>query len=436
MKHYVKSAYSFFAILLFLSISLIGKHSFAQYCEPSFIAGCDDGTNINSVILTGENNTSINDLNTGCASNGYDDKTSLPAVELFRGENYTINISTQMNELMAGTSAALWIDFNDNFTFEPNERVAVYNGLLSLSGTDINIHIPANAPLGVHRLRVMGGMGMLIGDMANEFDPCPSFLSGSMAGEIHDYHIHVLDPGTTTEPCENPIVNLGGEVSLCDGGSVVLDAGNPGLTYLWNNGATTQTITVDAVGSYYVTVTDGSCSTTDTVQVVAFQSIDVDGIEIQENANASYTFSAINPVNVNTYHWDFGDGNTANGASVTHSYAQAGNYTVTLTVSNNCEEESITTALDAVVSILESNASQSFVVYPNPVKSVLNIQHDQLDEATALVIYDVVGRVVYQTNLNSEKQVNLSLNTLNNGLYIIEIIHPEFVMHKKVEVSR
>jgi PKD repeat protein len=33
-----------------------------------------------------------------------------------------------------------------------------------------------------------------------------------------------------------------------------------------------------------------------------------------------------------TYRWDFGDGHQANGEIVTHSYAKAGRYVVSLTV--------------------------------------------------------------------------------------------------------
>ena len=36
-----------------------------------------------------------------------------------------------------------------------------------------------------------------------------------------------------------------------------------------------------------------------------------------------------------TYEWDFGDGETANGKNPVHSYESAGNYTVTLTVTDN-----------------------------------------------------------------------------------------------------
>jgi chitinase len=37
-----------------------------------------------------------------------------------------------------------------------------------------------------------------------------------------------------------------------------------------------------------------------------------------------------------TYEWDFGDGTTASGQSVNHTFAAAGEYTVVLTVSNEC----------------------------------------------------------------------------------------------------
>jgi len=35
------------------------------------------------------------------------------------------------------------------------------------------------------------------------------------------------------------------------------------------------------------------------------------------------------------YSWDFGDGNPANGATVSHTYAYSGTYTVRLTVADN-----------------------------------------------------------------------------------------------------
>lgn len=52
----------------------------------------------------------------------------------------------------------------------------------------------------------------------------------------------------------NPIVNLGNDIEQCTG-TVILDAGNPNLSYLWNTGDTSQKITVVS-GTFSVSVTN------------------------------------------------------------------------------------------------------------------------------------------------------------------------------------
>lgn len=59
----------------------------------------------------------------------------------------------------------------------------------------------------------------------------------------------------TVNPAPN--VNLGADIIVCSGETVILNAANPGSTYLWNTGATTQTINVIATGNYSVVVTNG-----------------------------------------------------------------------------------------------------------------------------------------------------------------------------------
>jgi hypothetical protein len=64
-----------------------------------------------------------------------------------------------------------------------------------------------------------------------------------------------------------PVVDLGNDTTIF-ASSIVLDAGHPGATYMWNTGDTTQTITAIASGTYYVTVTEGlGCVATDTIVV-------------------------------------------------------------------------------------------------------------------------------------------------------------------------
>lgn len=53
-----------------------------------------------------------------------------------------------------------------------------------------------------------------------------------------------------------PLVDLGQDSTVCEGQTVTLDAGNPGATYNWSNGASTQTVTVGTSDLYAVTVTN------------------------------------------------------------------------------------------------------------------------------------------------------------------------------------
>jgi hypothetical protein len=65
-----------------------------------------------------------------------------------------------------------------------------------------------------------------------------------------------------------PTPTITGDLSFCDGGSTVLDAGSGYSTYLWDTGATTQTITVGTAGTYSVTVTNANgCEGDDSVVV-------------------------------------------------------------------------------------------------------------------------------------------------------------------------
>ncbi len=69
-----------------------------------------------------------------------------------------------------------------------------------------------------------------------------------------------------------PTVSLGADRTICAGDSVTFDAGNPGMTYLWSTGATTQTIVAKTAGAYSVTVRNAQGNPTrDTVNLTVNQ---------------------------------------------------------------------------------------------------------------------------------------------------------------------
>jgi gliding motility-associated-like protein len=66
-----------------------------------------------------------------------------------------------------------------------------------------------------------------------------------------------------------PVVNLGNDTTICGSFTMPLNAGNPGATYQWSTSATSQTINVNATGTYWVQVSNGTCTDVDSITVTA-----------------------------------------------------------------------------------------------------------------------------------------------------------------------
>jgi len=157
----------------------------------------------------------------------------------------------------------------------------------------------------------------------------------------------VAGTGTTDCGILPPLVSGGGP--YCVGETIYLTAqGQAGATYSWTGpGGFTSTqqnptrpnCTLNMAGPYTCTISVGSQSNSATTEAVV--------IYPQPTANFNYTsvcrgtptqFTSTSTTNpsgqqIQSYQWTFGDGQTGTGQSVTHTYANAGNYNVTLTTS-------------------------------------------------------------------------------------------------------
>src|SRR5690606_3786171 len=164
----------------------VGQNPFNQcYCTPVYTTGCAT-YNLNSFVLTGENGTNINDLNTGCSSNttdkGYDDRRSLfTPVDLIQEGTYPIEINTTSTSALV--RASIWIDFNDNGAFDASEKLLTDVALATNPAfASASIDIPASADPGIHRMRVRAVYS------TTGLDACASVASG----ETHDYDVNIL----------------------------------------------------------------------------------------------------------------------------------------------------------------------------------------------------------------------------------------------------
>ena len=86
-----------------------------------------------------------------------------------------------------------------------------------------------------------------------------------------------------------PIINIPNIVPICENVSITIDAGSGSDTYLWSNGASTSSITVDNPGDFSVIVTKNygkvSCSSTKSFKVKKSDIATITSIETQDWTN-------------------------------------------------------------------------------------------------------------------------------------------------------
>lgn len=217
-----------------------------------------------------------------------------------------------------------------------------------------------------------------------------------------------------------PTINLGQDTTVCTGTSLTLDAG-PGTSYLWNTGATTQTISVSTAGTYFVETTNSlGCNASDSL-VISIRPLPMAQYSEVLAGNLSYQFTDLSQGAPTSYFWDFGDGNTSTLANPLHTYGTAGNYTVCLTTTNACGTDSIcmqytltgSTPFDPEVALLS--------VFPNPGNGLFWLEVSrQLRGKVKVKIFDSSGRVVEAKTLvgvNPAQPAMLDLGHLPNGNY-------------------
>ena len=99
--------------------------------------------------------------------------------------------------------------------------------------------------------------------------------SSIIIDKAEDYWVKITDPDgfhktayTNVIYHPNPIIDLGTDITLWDGESATIDAGNEGSEFIWNTGENTQSITINSGGVFVVEVKDNNgCLNKDTLYV-------------------------------------------------------------------------------------------------------------------------------------------------------------------------
>ena len=124
---------------------------------------------------------------------------------------------------------------------------------------------------------------------------------------------------------------------------------------------------------------------------------------------------------VNSWYWDFGDGNTDTIANPTHTYANPGTYNVCLIVNTICGPDTLCQPLNFMITGSDTEIQAgNWNVYPNPAHDELIISGKTMDRALKLEMYNVTAQLVLNIEINSGV-TRLDVSALAPGAYFYRV---------------
>ena len=254
-----------------------------------------------------------------------------------------------------------------------------------------------------------------------------SSLTGLTAGS---YHLTVTDANNCSTTAvaviataNAPVVSLSATNATCYGdnnGSALanISSGTAPYSYVWNNGATTSSLSNLAAGTYNLTVTDANHCTSSTNVTVSQPS----EIQITTNvANATGTLSngsasvtnLANGTAPYTYIWSTG------ATTQIINNLSAGYYTVTVTDYHGCVQTA-TVLVNVTTGIGNIANAINFSIYPNPARTQVLVSLDAFNGTTTLSLKNILGQTMISQTVTAQ-QTELDLSSLANGVYLIEV---------------
>lgn len=141
-----------------------------------------------------------------------------------------------------------------------------------------------------------------------------------------------------------------------------------------------------------------------------------------------------------TADWNFGDGGTAQGDLVSHTYAAPGQYIVSLTLNNGCTS---ITEVDTITVFGNPNSIENFNIEgitanPNPTQDIIELSYAGSLTSVDLELQTMLGQQIWSKSavaLGGPFNERISLANLAGGNYILSIIdvngnHYDFVVSK------
>lgn len=273
-----------------------------------------------------------------------------------------------------------------------------------------------------------GGIYSGIGVSANEFNPQTAGVNTHLITysytDDNNCTFSALDT-IVVKPLPNAFA--GNNTSLCQGDQTTLVASG-GTNYFWNTQQNTNAIIVSPsqTTTYTVTVTGmNACTNTSSVTV-----------EVNEYPVASFTLPE-DTVCLQTAAFELTGGSgmptggtgSYSGTGVSGTWFNPaiglGTYAIRFTYSINGCDSSVTRPITVVncVGIDENSEASQILILPNPVEESFSIIFPELIGNANIVICDVRGRKVFETEqiINESKKLDINSSAWTSGVYFINV---------------
>ena len=223
---------------------------------------------------------------------------------------------------------------------------------------------------------------------------------------------------------DTPEVTWNGELLLCEGASLTLQAEEGFSTYLWNTGVESSAITVDQAGLYSVTVTDANNCTTssETIEVSVSElgsAVFVGDSEVDEGSEVTYSIEG-DDFEID---WEVEGGTIVSednqGMVVLWGSPGTGSVSYTLTNADGCVFGPFNAAItiNLIIGIPES-IRPLMEVYPNPASELITFDSVGLLPGLPCHIVDANGRLI-DTFVSTAVPFTVPVHHLPRGVYSI-----------------
>lgn len=335
--------------------------------------------------------------------------------------------------------ANIFFDFNPPINTNTVENILVNNYPLFVDihhatcfgSSDGSFNVEYEGPFIDSLQWSTGGSGYSIGDLSQgEYDLTVHFINGTQLDTT--FSINQPMAVAIQDPVIVPVLCYGTD----DGGiEITVEGGTPDFTFQWDNAVTTANQYDLAPGTYGLTVTDeNNCK--DSLMVILevpneiIIAVDVTD-ELEQTMNGAISVQVSGGQPPFSYAWGFDPNETESSLSGLN----AGNYTVTITDTNGCEEVQ-TITVDQITDTHEARDKYQFRVSPNPAKGTFKVILEAPDlEHWQINITNSLGQLIRteqsSSNVNSTRQIDF---TLEPGLYQVALLIEGVVVRSQAVV--